>query len=86
MAAARAVPIGGAHGAEAVAAVGGEPVVALRAEVEAALHLGAASRAARDHRLTQEEVEHSADATGHDKANEDPEPELMARRGASLLM
>jgi len=54
MAAAGAELIGGAHGAEAVAAIGRELVVALRAEVEVALHVRGAGRAARNFRLAQQ--------------------------------
>jgi hypothetical protein len=73
MAAAGAELVGGAHGAEAVAAAGRELVVALRAEVEVALHMRGAGRAARNLRLAQQEVKHRADAARHHEADDDPE-------------
>jgi hypothetical protein len=85
MPAAGAELVGRAHRAEAVAATGRQPVVALRAEVEVALHMRGAGRAARNHRLPQQEVEHRADAARHHEADHIQNRELIARRGASLL-
>ena len=65
--------VSGADGAEAVAAVGFELKVALGAEVEVALDVGGARRAAGDDGLAEEEVEDSANSARHDKADDDPE-------------
>jgi len=73
VAATGAVLVSSAHGAEAVAAVCREPIVALRAEVEVALHVRAAGRAAGDVGLAQKEVKHGANACRHNQANEYPE-------------
>src|SRR5580698_11383904 len=70
MAAVGAVNVGSADGAEAGAAVGRELEVALRAEVKVALNVRAAGRAARDLGLAQEKIQYSADASGHDKADD----------------
>jgi hypothetical protein len=56
-----------------MSATGGKLVIALRTEVEVALHVRRAGRAARDDRLAQQEVEHRADAARHDEAENHPE-------------
>src|SRR5580658_10464549 len=63
----------GAYSAKAVAAIGGEPVVALRAEVKVALHVRGTGRATRNLRLPQQEVKHSPDAAWHHEADQHPE-------------
>ena len=73
MAAVGAINVGGADGAEAGAAVCRELIVALGTEVEVALNVGAACRAARDLRLAEKEVEYGANAGRHDEANDHPE-------------
>src|SRR5208337_3234837 len=73
MAAAGTELVRGTHSAEAVAAAGGELVVALRAEVKVALYMRGAGGAPRDHRLAQQEVQHRPDAARHHEANDDPE-------------
>src|SRR6185437_6271037 len=76
--------IGGAHCTEAVAAACGELVIALRAEVEVALHHGAAGRAAGDQGLAQEEVQHRSNAARHDEADQHPESRAHGTPGRVL--
>ena len=54
-------------------ATGRELIIALRAEVEIALHVRRAGWAPRDLRLAQQKVEHRADPPRHHQANRDPE-------------
>lgn len=74
--------IGGADGAEAVSAVGREMVIALRTEVEIALDMGGACRAAGNFRLAEQEVKHRADAAGHDKADGHPKTGAHSAAGS----
>ena len=76
--------VGSADGAEAVAAIGRELVVALRAKVEIALNVCAAGRAAGNLRLAQQKIQHGADAGRHDEADEHPEPRCSWRGAAHL--
>jgi len=79
VAAAGAEQIRGAHGSVAVAATGRELIVALRAEVELALDMGSAGRAAGRDRQAKQEVKHSADSTGK---GAEQHPEARAHRAA----
>ena len=82
VAAVGAINVGGADCAEAGAAVCGELKVALGTEVEVALNVRAAGRAVRDLGLAQEKIQNSADAGGHDEADDHPEPQAhCAARG-----
>ena len=73
VAAVGAINVAGADGAEAGAAVCRELIVALGAEVEVALDMGAAGGTAGNDGLAQEKVKHSANAGRHDEADEHPE-------------
>jgi len=81
VAAAGAELVRGADGAEAVSAVGRELIVALRTEMEIALHMRRAGGAAGNFWLTEQEVKHCADAAGHDEADDDPEARTHGAAG-----
>src|ERR1039458_9343894 len=74
MTAACAVLVCGAHGTEAIPAISCQLVVALRAEVEIALHMRAAGRASSNLWLAQQKVKHGPNPARHYKANQHPEP------------
>src|ERR1039457_3806939 len=74
MTASGTVLISCAHRAEAGAAVCRELVVALRAKVKIALHVGTAGRAACDLWLAKQEVKHCTNAARHDKAHQHAKP------------
>lgn len=72
MTAANTVEIGGLDIVKAVAADCGNLEGALRTEMKLAVDLRAARGAYRQHRLAKQEIEHHADAAGHN-ANEGPD-------------
>lgn len=76
--------VGGSNGAEAVSAAGSELIVALRAEVEVALHMGPACGTCGDEGSAEEEVEYGANSTGHDEADQHPEPGTHRASGSIL--
>lgn len=67
--------------AEAVSATGGELVIALRAEMEVTLDVGAAGGAGGNQWSPQEEVENCADSSRHDETDQHPEARTHGAAG-----